>query len=129
MSRRVSCSRSAGRERGEQVGLDAVDGLAHPAGLVGAGVGEADDVAAAIGRVGGTHDEPSAGQVVDGGHDVAAVDAAAPAEVGLARGPVLGQGGEQPVVVAAQVVGGEALAEQAGGVAGGLVEQPASGGA
>jgi hypothetical protein len=109
--------------------LDAVEGVAQPAGLVGADVGDADDVAAAIGRVGGAHDEPSAGQVVDGRDDVAAVDGAAAAEVGLTGRAVLGERGEQPVVVAAEVVGGEALAEQAGGMAGGLVEQPGRGAA
>jgi hypothetical protein len=101
-----------GRQWGEQLVLNAGQDLMQCLEFLGAGRGDGDDVAASVVGVGGPLDEPAGGELVEGRDDVAAVDAGAAAENGLAGGSELLQGGEQPVVVATGVRGGQPLDER-----------------
>src|SRR5262247_3417483 len=101
-----------GGQGGEQLVLDAGQHSVEQAELLGSGRGDGDDVAAAVGRIGGASDQPASGEVVERCHHVAAVDAGAAAQCRLAGWPELFQGGEQAVVVADEAGGGERLRQQ-----------------
>lgn len=114
-----------GGERGEQGVLDAGEGLPHALEFASSGGRDGDDVAPSVRGVGCADDEVLRGEFVDGGDDVAAVDAASAAEVCLAGGAELVEGREDPVVVAAGADAAEAVADQP---AGGLLRALPAGG-
>src|ERR1700716_3002642 len=80
--------------------------------------------AAAVIGIWGPPDEPAVGEFVEGGDDVAAVDAGAAAQSSLAGRAELLKRGEQPVVVAAGVRGGEPVDQQPVGGGGGSTDEP-----
>jgi hypothetical protein len=81
--------------------------------------------AAAVARVGRAPDEAAVGEFVECRNHVAAIDACATAQRRLAGRPELLQCGEQAVVVAAGVGGGEPFGQQPMDVHRGLADQPA----
>src|SRR6266536_5644938 len=69
----------------EQVVLDGGDQFVELSQVAAAVRGDGDDVAAAVGGIGGAFDEAAAGELVDDGDQIAAVDAGAAAQCRLAR--------------------------------------------
>jgi hypothetical protein len=80
--------------------LDLVDHLVEQLELSAARAGDRHDVAPTVTGVDGAFDESALLQLVEHGHDIAAVDACAACEVGLADGPPFLERGEEAVVVA-----------------------------
>ncbi len=78
-----------------------------------AALGEGDDVASPIGRVGCSFDETPVDECVDGGGDVAAIESAATGEVDLTGRTVYLEGGQDPVVVTSGIGGIEAVEHDA----------------
>ena len=76
-------------------------------------LGQGHDVAASISGVGGTSSEPAAGEVVERGNDVTAVDSGVAAEVGLTARAVFLEGCQHSEVVAAHALCLERLTEDA----------------
>jgi hypothetical protein len=88
------------RERRDDPLLDLVDDVIECSQLLAPGCGDRDDVATPVVGVDRAFDQFESFELGQDGDDVAAVDARAAPEVGLAdRTPFL-QGGEQAVVVA-----------------------------
>src|SRR5690349_10183085 len=114
------------RQRREQAFLDRVDHGVEFLQASRPGGGDGDDVPAAVSRVDAALHQAAFFQLHQGRRDVAAVDPGTAPERGLAGGAALLEGGQQAVVVAAQLVaiGGEAFGEQPGGPGVGPADQP-----
>src|SRR6266700_1565785 len=88
----------------KQFVLDCVDEGVEVAQLIDAFRGERDDVAALVLGVDRALDQVAQLEFPQCRRDIAAVDSGAAAQVGLARGTILVERREQPVVVAAKPV-------------------------
>ena len=102
-----------GRQRCEQIVLHLIEHSIHAPQLPDTAPGEEALVAPSMVRVRRPVDEALLDQFVDGRHDVAAVDAAPTAELGLARRPELVQCGQDAVVVSARPRGSESVGHHA----------------
>ncbi|OLT27202.1 hypothetical protein BJF83_18610 [Nocardiopsis sp. CNR-923] len=88
-----------GAERGHDALVDLVEDPVELGQAAFAVVGDGDDVAAPVVRVGGAADPAAVGEVVEDRHEIALVDPGAAGERRLAGGAELGQGGEHHEVV------------------------------
>src|SRR5439155_8106779 len=111
--------------RAEQLALNAGQEFVELGEVPAAGRSDADHVAAAVGRVGGTLDEAAINELVEGCHHVASIEIGMAAELDLAAGTELPERREQTVVVRTRVFCVERVDEQAVRVHRGLAEKPA----